>query len=104
MRPRRVRFSACCFSLVRREDDRCVAMVTFVDLVVTLTYALIVCDLFCISVTEGAGRCKGLQAVKTAKGRVGEVIFERKFRLSEVTVPVKVLTNTVTKCILIPRN
>lgn len=97
-----MRFSACCFSLVRREDDRCVLVVTFIYLVMALTYALIICDLFCMSVMEGAGRCKGLEAVKAAKGRVGEVIFQRKRCLTKVNVPVKLVTNNIMKCVLIP--
>lgn len=95
---------SACFKLTRRGSARRLLIVVKTDDLVMLTYSLIVCDLFCVSIVKGARRCNELHILKTASIRVGHVIQGRDFLLSYTTVPVNIMLKDILNCYFIPSN
>lgn len=95
---------SACFGLGSRGHKDSVLFCFLVNFVAFINSNVIVCSVFCVSITGDVQGCKRLHAVKAAGQRVGGVICHRKGSLTTVTVPVNLVVKGMVKCFLIPTN
>lgn len=90
-----------CFS-VRNFGSNIVGCCVPITVLLLITYTIIVCDVFFVSMGNGVQRCKHLGIVNAAPGRVQQVIQQRKLLLSLYNVPLKLLIKKTVKFTVFP--
>lgn len=95
---------SACFGLGSRGRKDSVLFCFLVNFMAFVNSNVIVCSVFCVSMTDDVHGCKRLHAVKAAGQRVGGVICHRKGLLTTVTVPVNLIVKGIVKCFLVPTN
>lgn len=83
-------------------DKSKVKNILLTALFVTFSDKVIVCDIFCLSMSGRMSRVKRLGAVNVARGRVGQVVHGRKCHFYLFKVPTNVAMNVVFTCLLRP--